>query len=455
VIRRWIDERTFAPYTGEGGVHVVDADAARFGDFDAVQLAGLVDGEWPEGPRRNIFYPPGLLRELGWPSESQRLDQARSAFKDLVRLPSTQLVVSTFTLEDDVVVAASPLLDVLGESGLQTAAVALPVVRIFDHEALSLDPVELGHAGDLARAAAIRRIDASRVQREGRAIADGAGPLPAYAVSSLERYQDCPFRFFAADVLRLEEPPEDEPTLSPRARGKFIHELFQRFFEAWDLQGDGGISVERIDEARALFEDVAAPMLSRLSDAEAALERARLFGSAASMGIVDIVLGLEASRPGEVRERWLEYRLEGDFSLGAPGGRRVALKGVADRVDLLTGNRIRVIDYKSGYPPNPKRALQAGVYALCAQERLESRGDGSWRVDEVAYVAFSGKRTVVPVVRAGGSEADAVLGSARSRALDVLDGIGQGLFPPKPHDLHLCLHCAYPSVCRKDYVGDE
>ena len=74
MVRRWIDEHTFAPYTGRAGVHVVDADAARFGDFDAVQLAGLVDGEWPEGPRRNIFYPPGLLRELGWPSESQRLD---------------------------------------------------------------------------------------------------------------------------------------------------------------------------------------------------------------------------------------------------------------------------------------------------------------------------------------------------------------------------------------------
>ena len=74
-IRRWMEDRTFAPYTGEGGVHVVDADTARFGEFDSVQLAGLVDGEWPEGPHRNIFYPPSLLRDLGWPSESQRLDR--------------------------------------------------------------------------------------------------------------------------------------------------------------------------------------------------------------------------------------------------------------------------------------------------------------------------------------------------------------------------------------------
>ena len=141
-----------------------------------------------------------------------------------------------------------------------------------------------------------------------------------------------------------------------------------------------------------------------------------------------------------MRERWLEYRLEGDFSLGAPGGRRVALKGVADRVDLLAGNRIRVIDYKSGYPPNPKRALQAAVYApMCARSGSRRVVTGIWTVDEVAYVAFSGKRTLVPVVQAGASDADTVLAGARSRVLDVLDGIEQGVFPPRPHDVRLCL----------------
>ena len=68
---------------------------------------------------------------------------------------------------------------------------------------------------------------------------------------------------------------------------------------------------------------------------------------------------------------------------------------------------------------------------------------------------ISGKRTLVPVVRAGGSDADAVLTAARARVLDIVDRIDRGEFPPKPHDLHICTYCAYPSVCRKDYVGDE
>jgi RecB family exonuclease len=452
VIRRWIEAHTFAPRTGEDGVHLVDAESARFGDFEAVQLAGLVDGEWPDTLRRNIFYPPALLRELGWPAESERVDRVRASFSDLLRLPSSRLVVSTFTLEDDVIVAASPLVDALLTAGLDTSEDGNSKARIFEYEALGLDPVETSHFGSVAYASAARRIEAVGRRPAGET---SGHAMAAYSLSALERYQDCPFKFFAADVLKLEEPPEDEPMLSPRARGRFVHEVFQRFFEAWDARGHRTITVDRVDEARMLFQDVAGPMLARFSEAEALLERARLFGTAVSIGIVDVVIGLEASRPAPVRERWLEYRLEGEFSLGVSGGRRIPLKGVADRVDLLEGDRLRVIDYKSGYPPNPKRALQAPIYALCAQERLAERDGRPWQIDEAAYVAFAGKRSFVAVVKPGASDRDDVLARARTRVMDVVDGVGRGEFPPRPYETRICSYCAYPSVCRKDYVGDD
>jgi ATP-dependent helicase/nuclease subunit B len=412
----------------------VDADSAKFGDFEAVQLAGLVDGEWPDRPRRDIFYAPAILRELRWPSESDRLDGVRAAFRDLLRLPSERLIVSTFMLEDDAVVASSTLVDELENVGLEPVEYEVPRVRIFDYEALAAQSVD------------------SPVDERYRGMTTGHRPA-AYSLSALERYQDCPFRFFAADVLRLEEAPDDESSLSPRARGRFIHEVFERFFEAWDARGGGTITADRLDDARALFEEIAAPLIARLPASDASLEHTRLFGSAISMGIVDVVLGLEAARPVDVRARWLEHRLEGEFSLG-DAGRRVPLTGVADRIDLLDGNRLRVIDYKSGYPPNVKRALQVPVYALCAQERLAGRDGRTWDVDEAAYVAFSGKRALVPVVKGGAADAPAILEAARERVLAAVDAIERGEFPPRPHDPIMCGYCAYPSVCRKDYVGD-
>jgi RecB family exonuclease len=451
VIRRWIEAHTFAPRSGDAGVHLVDAASAPYGDFDAVQLAGLVDGEWPDTPRRNIFYPPSLLRELGWPGESERLDAVRSAFGDLLRLARTRVRTSAFTLEDDAIVAASTLVDAIPMADLTT--IADPVtnsVSIFDHEALTVMPAYLDALDPTARASAVRRIEIAREHQTGST----AGHVQtAYSLSALERYQDCPFKFFATEVMRLEEPPEDQPTMSPKARGRFVHEVFQKFFEAWDALGHGTIDVDHLDEARALFEEVADARLAQFSDAEASLERARLFGSAIAVGVVDVVLGLEASRPTTVRERWLERRFEGSFSLGVPGGPQVPLKGVADRVDLMDGNRLRVIDYKSGYPPNPKRALQVSIYGMCAQELLEERDGQPWTVDEAAYVAFAGKKPLVPVVRPGGDRG--ALTSARERVIELAGAIANGEFPPRPYELRICGYCAFPSVCRKDYVGDE
>ena len=455
LIRRWIEGQTFAPRTGEAGVHVVDAASARFGRFEHVQLAGLVDGEWPDRPHRNIFYSSSVLRELGWPAESDRAGGSRAAFAELVRLPQSILTASTFLLESDALVSPSPFVDELSEAPLDVVEETGLDVRIFDHEALTLAPSLSQSLGEKTREWAAFRATVPPTTDLRYRGGTAAHVAAAYSLSALERYQDCPFRFFAADVLRLEEVPEDEDALSPRARGRFIHEVFQRFFEAWDARGRRTISPDRIDGARELFAEVAEPLLTRLPEADAALERTRLFGSAISVGLVDVVLGLEASRPADVQERWLEYRLEGDFSLGGGNGRRVPLRGVADRIDLLAGHRLRVVDYKTGSAPQVKRALQVPIYALCAQERLQERDGVAWEVDDAAYVAFTGRKALVPVIKSGGQEATAALASARARLFEVVDGIGRGEFPPRPHDPMICRYCAYVAVCRKDYVGDD
>ena len=70
------------PTPSHGGMRIVDAQAARFGEFDDVQLMGLVEGEWPERPRRNIFYPQALLAQLE-PSRPDRVEIHQE--RDLLR----------------------------------------------------------------------------------------------------------------------------------------------------------------------------------------------------------------------------------------------------------------------------------------------------------------------------------------------------------------------------------
>lgn len=447
LLRRWIEGQTFAPRTGDSGVHILDSASAPFGDFEFLHCAGLVDGEWPERPRRNIFYSTSILRELGWPAERGRADGVRAAFGDLLGSPTREVAVSAFLLEHDAVVSLSSLVDEIEQRSHKQAQPASSVL-VFDHEALMTGTLTPSLDDGAREWATLRMQEAGRDDPKFHGATD-PHHADGYSLSALERYQDCPFKFFASDVLRLDEPPEDGAVLSPRARGRFVHDLLQRFFAAWDARGEGGITTMRLDTARAVFSEVAEPLLATLPESDAALERARLFGSALSVGIVDTILSMEAARPGIVRERWLEYRLDGKFSLGGDGSRQVPLRGVADRIDLLDGNRLRVVDYKTGSAPERTRALQVPIYALCAQERLAERDAGAWSVDEALYVSFAGKKAVVGVADARDQK---LLVAARDRVFGLIDQINAGTFPPRPHDPIMCGYCAYSSVCRKDYV---
>src|SRR5262249_11646108 len=87
--RRWIQQQTFEPDAlPDAEVHLIDDQAARFGLFDDITLVGLVDKDWPERPHRNIFYPPSLLKALGWPSEHDRRRAETARFLDLLRSAS-------------------------------------------------------------------------------------------------------------------------------------------------------------------------------------------------------------------------------------------------------------------------------------------------------------------------------------------------------------------------------
>jgi RecB family exonuclease len=171
--------------------------------------------------------------------------------------------------------------------------------------------------------------------------------------------------------------------------------------------------------------------------------------------MADVVLEHEVEHQAPVVERWLEHRFEGEFALGSADGRRARLKGVADRIDLLEGRRLRVFDYKSGSAPDRRRALQVAIYALSAQEQLAARDGKPWSIDEAAYLAFTGKRSYVPIISPGGTARDNPLESARERLFEITDGIAAGAFPPRPHEPIICTWCAYPSVCRKDDIDAD
>jgi RecB family exonuclease len=422
----------------------------------------MIEGEWPERPLRNIFYSPGVLVALGWPSERDRRSASAAAFVDLVRSSSDQVLVSTFTFDDEALVEPSSLIEELESARLTVVKpAAKESARIFIEEALSIEPVQLDALDPDAREWAVVRAARSSSALERYHGAAGPQPPQAWSVSAIETYLTCPFKFFAQYVMRLDEEREDDEVMDPKQQGKFVHEVFEAFFSTWQRQGHRAITVTNLDTARQLFAEIVEDRLKALPEAEAALERTRLLGSPVAAGLGEVVFRMEAERPIEVVERLLEYRLGGEFEFVGPRGtRRLALKGVADRLDLLEDGTFRLIDYKSS-APNKSRALQLPIYGLCAEQRLQNHRPStdsgqaarSWTLGEAAYISFRGAKRVTPLFTRR-ADRDSVLESAQERLIDAVDGIERGNFPPTPEDVFLCGFCSYGSVCRKDYVGD-
>lgn len=453
-VRRWIGDETFAPDSDASGVRLLDDQAARYGEFDDMTIVGLIESEWPDRPRRNIFYPPTLLNALNWPSEKDRRAAADARFLDLLVSSTARVELSAFLLDDESIVSRSIQLDEVPRARLSTIARPERAEPLLRDEALALRGAAVETLGASARMWLDMRI--GRTSADAPMFHGTAGPPPPkiWSVSALETYLGCPFKFFAQHVLRLEEEPDDEEVMDPRRQGQFVHEVFETFFREWQDAGHREIGPADLPSARELFVAVVDRALTRVPEGEAALERTRLLGSPAAAGLGEAVFRMEAERAVSVVARLLEHELNGDVTIQTDAGPRVVpLRGKADRIDLLGDGTFRLIDYKLGWPPDKGKALQLPIYALCAEQQLDVLGR-RWTLGEAMYLAFRGPKRVVPLFSNDSGRAKA-LGRAQQRLADALDAIGRGEFPPSPDDVHRCENCGYSAVCRKDYVGDR
>ncbi len=458
-IRRWLGTQTFELATTPGGIRILDVQSARFAELDDVQMLGLVEGEWPERQRRNVFYPRGLIAQLE-PARPERIAlneerdhvrAARAVFRDLLGLARTRTRLSTFALESESVVEPSSFIDDVPSFGVRTERVAAgDEARVFAYEVLADDPLATGSRWAQARAANGGR---ERRRFEGDA---GDWVLPRVSVSRLERYMKCPFQFYVANVLQISEQPEDAVSRSPLERGRFLHELFETFFHEWQARGRGRITGADMAEARTLFEEIAGPALRSLPPAEAGLERARLFGSAVGSGIVDRVFAMEAERGSGIRERLMEYELDGVFTFTGEDGasRDVRLRAKIDRVDLLDDGTFRLIDYKTKYVPDRRQALQLPIYSACVRTSLSATHGRDIPASEAMYLSFEGPQAVVPLEERG-KLFDELTTAAGHRLVATLDNIAAGRYPSRPDTKNLCTMCAFVAVCRHPGGADE
>jgi RecB family exonuclease len=453
-----IEARTFVPRRRQEGVHLVDAVAARFCDVDHVHVVGLVDTDWADGPSRNVFYTSGLLKTLGWPQQADRIRARQASFRDLLRLAANTTTLHAFELDGDAIVGRSPMVELARG---RPAVDGLPP----DPAPLFSDELLTGGAADpslFAEDAAVSewlRLRLERPPLEDRAYRGFVGlrAPEAYRVSRVDRYVDCPFKYFAETVLRLPEEREESSGLTPLERGLLIHELFEQFYREWHGRGRRTITPAELPEALALFAGLTHAALARFPPPDRALEATRLLGSIVATGLGERVFQVEADAGDPVGERLLELPLRGAYAFPALSGLAqvpIEIRGKADRIDVLAGGALRVIDYKLGKVPDVATSLQIAVYAHCARQELERRDGRPHEIGAAMYLAFGDDRKLEGRLGDAAQSTAAAVLERVEEFTRTIQKIEAGEYPARPRRPGDCQWCRYAGVCRKEYLAE-
>ena len=447
-IRRWLGAQTFAVRTGVAGRAAAGRAGGPLRRRRRSAAVGLVEGEWPEPARRSIFYPPSLLGLLDPAPAADDPNRARARrwrrrapmFVDLLGLARHRVRVSTFSLESDAVVEPSPFVDDIGAIGLAVRG--------------QLEHRRQRQCSRTRRCWRIRR-RSRRCHRRlapGPASAPGSARPPAIGASGRGRpvgaaarqrqpnrsLPEVPFQFFASEVLQLEEEPEDEDAPPPLERGRFLHALFEAFFREWQQRGHRRHRRERRARgARVAAKRSARRALASLPAAEAALERPRLFGSAAGAGIIDRVLSMEAERPAgsiaaadRIRARRRVHRFAAPTATrrDRPAARQDRPRGPARRRRVP---RHRLQDEATCPIRGARCSCQVYTSAVAQQLDTDRR-----RRDSRPRRSICRSKADAPVkaleARPGTSARRRCSRAAEQRMVQAIDDIGAGHFPARP-----------------------
>ena len=486
------------------GVMLLDAMTARGLSFKALFVLGLNEKVFPRYIREDAFLRDRHRRVLET-TLGFKIDEKLSGYDEETLLYSllcqaaTSRLYLSFQRADDAgrMLAPSPFLT---EGALRLGLEACPVEavprRVTDRMAQrptmrqflppadlaqwmatnGQDPAELlaatGRDANLFRHA-VEALDRIEDDQPVLTAFDGlTGPLGRHwsrivergiAPTPLERYARCPFRYFSADVLKLDPirlPISPEP--DARVLGTLCHAALRRCYElllptGWPAKP---VTDDTIDWCIETAVEQAAGECETLQRTGH-----YLLWELAKAQIVDVVTAaVDADTLAQADEPFTPIAFEVDAE-GAvaevPFGGPVPLK-VRGRIDRIDQHResgaLRVIDYKfktgSAMQSEDRNLLQAAVRgyrlqpALYAQLSLPDHGSP----DQVQFI-FLAPHWPVPIARSAfaASTWSSEFGGVLRKTLGLLvDGVRNGRFFILPDSY--CQTCEYRIACRREHT---
>jgi ATP-dependent helicase/DNAse subunit B len=524
------------------GLRVLEATDVRGLRFRAVFMAGLIEGGFPLSASRDWIYPHeerDRLKEYGLTLEdispNTLLKEEHYFYQVACRATDRLYLTRPLVLGDDSETVVSYYIDELRRAIAPFRIESETIRRDYDGKDLAgastATDMNVGlvrqqerhrHRGPkkgllpqpritrlltLARNdgylsdAALRRIEIER-ERAGprfgpydgvvtdpdllRLLARKFGPDFVHSASGLSVYGNCPYRFFAQRVLRLEPRGEAALDLQAIDAGKLLHDILRRFFERHRReplhQSDRkSLQTELARIADGVFDEherVVPPLNKQIWKIDREIRKILL--DQVLLYELDIQEQAEAkqvlpayfevafggarsfARDPESKEEPLEITRETFV-----GEEKIKISGQIDRVDVAGDDTVIAYDYKLSTGASRRditsgRSLQLPIY-LEALEKLilpdqpiagggyyiirggqERRNKGLYRASQLDYLRLRAKNSIF-----SDEDWETIRAQVIARIWAFLDGMRAGEFIVDPSErLKTCRFCDYSAVCR-------
>jgi ATP-dependent helicase/nuclease subunit B len=431
--RAWLgaalERHDFHPASDASPVMLLTLQQAQLGRFDGLVL-GACDREHLPGARAGSpFFNDGVRQELGLPAWPERYQQGLHRFRSL--LESAPRILLTWCRESaGETRLPSPWLEALQTfhrlayadddllAGELQALADNPLAQVRGANPLPL-PVPAGHpAPVLAAALQPRRLSAG----------------------SHQRLIDCPYRFYAADALRLKPREAVSEALEKSDYGERIHRCLEAFHGGHKrLPGPFAqpLTAQNRAAAIAFLRDLSAAVFA--DDLEDNFEHRAWLKRWDDLipDYIDWQIRHQAQWAVQQVEQQTETRLAGED----------LLHGRLDRIDSGPDG-LAVIDYKTGAVPKREQvetgeAVQLPSYALLTDSLPV----------QVGYLQLD--RKVSDTLSIQGAALDELATAVRERLVTVLAAIRAGTPLPAWGDADVCRYCEMDGLCRQQAWLDD
>ncbi len=406
---------SFMEKQSRGPVCMTQLSMTRLRSFDAVLVLGA-DADHLPFVSRQAYFGDVVRAALGLPT---RQDILEATCRDLIELISRAGTVKV-TWRSEINGERNPL------------APLLQRLDVF-HQSAWGKPL-------LTPQTALPDIEAGLVKAPGMPaprLAATQVPL-SLSASGHNRLLDCPYQFFAAAVLRLDDDGTIQETVDKRDYGQLIHEILYRFHQATPQ-----VSALALGEASRRLTALTRSVFARKKIPDGEM---RAWGLRWESRIPSYVAWATAWE--QDGWRWTGGEVMQERLLGAHTPGQVVLKGKLDRMDRRggpEGEEVAILDYKlKSFSSKIARDIAQGedvqlaVYTLLADQPIA----------QAAYLMLD-VEGVPRLVESPDPQENAE--AVAARVVMLFRSLREGAALPAHGGDQDCLRCEYGGLCRRDH----